>query len=730
LIFGLLAMAGVCSAQNNSPGWFVAPDGNMDLSASVDWDGGTTNEYQSGVSQPASPAIAEAITPDIQALANNLQDNWQNIIGYVNSNIRYVHYFGSKKGAELTYLEKSGNDFDQSALLVSLLRAAGYTNVGYNFGWEAVPFDDPTGHTNDLHHWLGLGFSNTNWTYTSNYVAHLFTRRGYHNLALTGDNNTFVFQRVWVVLTNGFFIYDLDPAFKTTQTLQGINLTNAMSFSGGALLSAAGGTDMGSYVTNLNEANLRNSLTANATNLLNYIQTNNPNVSVTQILGGPQTVAAGWPGFANYPVGANGYTNGTVSWSYIPTNLMSGLTVTFAGTNWQCWMPQLQGQRLSLTYSNNGVAQLWLNDSNVVQGQVATSPGTNNVTIDINHPFGLWNFTNNTITRVPSVADFNVTNVYQSTNATYALVYAFEPDWGWLQERQNQLNAYMREGFTNTSRQVVSETLNVMGLDWMLQTEAAEQMLADQQGIIPQFHHRFGRMGQENGRGYYIDIYMQDSGEASANGADTNNLDIEYRHADLWSYFFSAFESGLIEQLQNSNLVAASTVKMLEIANTNGQAVYLASNGNWSAISGNLSGYDNGMLDKSYILSGYYLLLPQCGTNPVAGPGTWAGYGVAARSLTSTNYSMSMLISGGYNGAYISISHGDLDSEYIVENMDGQPGSDTAASAGTAGNNLTIADPVDTADGTFQVEHTDLSLGQTEPKGVSFSIYLKCLVLF
>jgi hypothetical protein len=60
-----------------------------------------------------------------------------------------VLYFGSKKGAALTLLEKSGNDFDQSALLVALLRAAGYNNVGYQFGWMWLPYDDPYGHDYD-----------------------------------------------------------------------------------------------------------------------------------------------------------------------------------------------------------------------------------------------------------------------------------------------------------------------------------------------------------------------------------------------------------------------------------------------------------------------------------------------------------------------------------------------------------------------------------------------------
>ncbi len=57
------------------------------------------------------------------------------------------------------------------------------------------------------------------------------------------------------------------------------------------------------------------------------------------------------------------------------------------------------------------------------------------------------------------------TNAYQRTNATYAMLYAFEPDWGWLQQRQNKLDAYLQQGLTNGSRQVTSETLNVMGLE-------------------------------------------------------------------------------------------------------------------------------------------------------------------------------------------------------------------------------------------------------------------------
>jgi hypothetical protein len=53
--------------------------------------------------------IAEVITLQIQALTDGLQRDPQQIFDYVHDQIRFVPYFGSKKGAQLTLLEKSGN---------------------------------------------------------------------------------------------------------------------------------------------------------------------------------------------------------------------------------------------------------------------------------------------------------------------------------------------------------------------------------------------------------------------------------------------------------------------------------------------------------------------------------------------------------------------------------------------------------------------------------------------
>ena len=746
-ILGLLAMFALTSqAQTTDPGWFQTDASTIPAPVSIDDFVANQTQFHANaliqlpLTVPNVP-IAETNTPQIQALADGLQHDPQKIFNYVHDHIRFVLYFGAKKGAQLTLLEKSGNDFDQSALLVALLQASGYTNVQYQFGWQQVPYDDPYNQDYDLHHWWQLTLNNSNWTNTYTYIHHLVRTRGYPDDYYVPDGNSFLIQRLWVALTIGGTTYQLDPAFKISEpitTSSGFSLTNAMGGSAttisNALLTAAGGTDNGNFAQSLSESSVRGKLTGYTTNLLNNLQSNAPNASVQQVLGGWQITAAYDPFdysiYTTFPTYTFGGQMPILSWAYQPTNLMSTLKITFAGTNYQCYMPQLQGQRLSLTFDNTGLAQLWLDDVSLASKSVGTSSSTTNVVIAVTHPFGQWNETNNTFLYNPTNGiNTTVTNSYQSTNASYALLYSFEPDWGWLQQRQNKLSAYLQQGLTNGSRQVTCETLNVMGMTWMLQTAQAGTMMASQIGISEQYFHRIGRMAQEAGHGYYVDVYMQFTGEYPNGGDDATHVQLSNKYFDLWSFFASAFEHGIIEQLQNTNIVAASTVKMLQIANTNGQAIYLASSTNWTTgynVQSHLTGYDSTTLsdiNTKFISKGFYVLLPQNGSNHVSSvSGSWTGYGYEARQAVNGLATVSqMIIAGGYHGGYSS------DPTAIV---------DTGTTDYTAVNSPTYfdttpiytpapltADPVDTANDTFQIENGDLSLGQAEPRGISLSRY-------
>ena len=109
LILGLLAMANICRAQDivsTNGGWNTIGDYDYETNLETGGDGGTVY-IQANIqpmTPPTPPSIAEVVTPDIQALADGLQDDPVKIFNYVHDHIRYVLYFGSKKGANLTLL--------------------------------------------------------------------------------------------------------------------------------------------------------------------------------------------------------------------------------------------------------------------------------------------------------------------------------------------------------------------------------------------------------------------------------------------------------------------------------------------------------------------------------------------------------------------------------------------------------------------------------------------------
>ena len=717
-------------------GWAQSGPGREQFSTSIaltEAGGGSQALVQPEISSSgqSGSAIAEAITPDIQALAGNLGNDPTRIFNYVHDQIRYVHYFGSKKGAELTLLERSGNDFDQCALLSALLQAAGYTNnnVGYQFGFMKIPYDNPTGNQQDLQHWLGFSMPNTNWLNTSNCFGWFMSTRG-NPIAFffPGDTNNLALQRLWVTFTLGGTIYYLDPSFKVSEPVtNNINLSSVMGLNPSNLLAAVGGTDNGNEVTGLNEAALRGDLQSCSSNLLGYLSGNLPNATVAQVVGGQQIVSSSGQPLSTslaFPLLTNSVFP-LLNWTTQPTNFMGTFSISFGGTNQTWYTPQLQGQRVSLTFNSNGLAQLYLEDTQVLQTTNLGSSNTVNVILSATHPYGSWNTSLNIPTDMKGF-DRSSTNAYQTTNASYAILYAFEASPEWLQARQQTLDAYRQQGLADSSRQVTTETLNVMGLNWMVQTELSLELLAQEWGQLPEHQHRFGRMAQEAGHGYYVDVYLQLDGSFPTTGYNPPDVQNQNQVFDVSSYLWSGMEHGLIEQLQNSNLVAASTVKMLEIANTNSQAVYLLSYTNWTSQSPNLVNYSSSTINTllGLVENGYTLLLPQNGLNHLAGSSSWAGEGyVELLPSSSTGRFMGMIITGGYNGGYAEYASETTSPAVIAQFADNQQNYYNPQSATVPLSGQTGLDPVNLVDGSFEITASDLTLGQTEPRGLNLTRY-------
>ena len=731
----LLALASVSRAQddqpaNYGPGWYASTNNGVGVAIPSEQYDASNPPYPGG-----SSAIAEAITPEISTLARNLQNNPMLIYNYVHDHIQYVHYFGSHKGAKMTLLEQSGNDFDQCALLVALLRAANLS-PSYQFGVIEVPY--VASNQQDYQHWVGATMPNTNWTSIEQLFVDINGNAGFPFASYysSGDTNDLFFQHVWVQLTVNGTNYELDPSVKVYQQISGSNLDSAMQLNPNTLISDAssGSTATTDYVEGLNEGNLRNDLNNYTANLVNYIQANHPNATVQQIASGQNiTPSSGQPLPLKTP-----FTNFTDSgswpvstWTYIPTGLMAVYTIVIPGTTTYSnsfFLPALEASRLSLVCTSNGVVQLYQEDTLLTNIQTTGTSSTFTPTTSIQHPYGngnTWSFSLPGLSPRSTFADQSVsTEPYQCTNANYILLYGLDVNAAWLTARQRQLDSYTQQGYSSLSRQVMTETLNVMGLNWLAQTELAKELLSSQTSTLLHYQHRLGRMAQETGKGYYIDVYeqvLEDTPNYTTNSTYPFNQAFQ-----ITSYFASAFEHGIIEQLQNSNIVAASTVKLIELASTNNGKIYLATSANWTAganVSGNISNYNISQLNSSYISQGYSLLIPQNGSIQIAGPGSWTGSGYVALQVAANGSEiMGMIIGGGYNGGYSSTTQPPNPSA-ITAIDDAQWAYLNPQPATLSLSTPPAGDPVSMVDGSFQIASTDLSLGGIEPRGLNVSRY-------
>jgi len=173
---------------------------------------------------------AETITEEIRALARALQHDPKLIYEFVHNHIDYVPYYGSMKGATLTLISESGNDFDQASLMIALLRESGF-DAEYVYGIMTIP-NGGTDDGYDMEHWLGI-------EQDTNLIEAVIFNGG--NVAVSDETETILF-RVWVKLTIEGADYFFDPAFKKYENNSARkNILEMIGYNRNQFLNAVGG---------------------------------------------------------------------------------------------------------------------------------------------------------------------------------------------------------------------------------------------------------------------------------------------------------------------------------------------------------------------------------------------------------------------------------------------------------------------------------------------------------
>ena len=550
-----------------------------------------------------SPSRAQTTAPEIVELARALKGDPDLIYEYVYNNIRTLPIHGSLKGALGALLDQQGTSFDQAELMVLLLRQSGYT-ANFAIGSVHLPATEAA-------NWLGTDTGPNSTVFTMFYGGFTY---GYALLP-GGDLDDIHFNWAWVQATipgspcGGGCVFD--PATKfgmgtsgyTRATGMGLSaIGSALGYNQSSFLSNAAAVTTTSpwSLTSLNRTGVRDNLAGYATNLVQYLRTNNPAASTADVIGGTT-------GIAPLPLGTQ-YRSGGVPrqfaaafsvFSDIPPQYRTKLTQQFGSNNAGGTFTSLSspvtlntadiyGHRMTVAFSGASVPRLLLDGVTQVTASGAAPAGLNltvRVTISFPFPavFGDW----------PGVTNDDNTRIVPVANGAHALTSSWGPiGRGMIERHRRQLQQNMAANPGNPNAEpVLGESLSIIGYTYAAQYAQHAVIIGQLSGTLPVNYYFYGGFGiathgSVTGPGISIwaraQNYIQLAGRSAA--AHTPAEGNAYFAEGLIA---SVTESATLEQTQ-PGILAVSTTKLVDIAVQNGTHIFDINN---AAIPGNTAAY-------------------------------------------------------------------------------------------------------------------------------------------
>ncbi len=631
-------------------------------------------------------AVATPVGPaSIPELARALKNNPDLIYQYVRNNIEYYPVWGVQKGAVGTLLDNQGTAYDQAALMVALLRQAGYT-ASYVKGRINLT-------AAQVNTWLGVDTSNVCA------VINLLSQGQIPIASVTataagscpGSTVALVsmeIDHVWVKAVISGTAYYFDPSFKPHTLKTGVDLTAATGYNAASYLAAAktGTTVTADYVQGINRTNIRTNLTSYATNLTNYLRSNKPAGTLEDVVGG-MTITPHSGGNLRQTVLP--YQNTTVAlteWATdIPANYRPTLRMQYQGIDTTYTSDALYGKRLTITYNASNQPVLMLDGVSQAIG-TAITPGTNaNVTFTVTHGAYASTYANQNFTQsIKAGGTFLIGNGWGTAGR------------GLVEQYRTQLDNAKAAGNADTSEAVLGSTLAVLSATWIAQVNQADYINDRLAKTNTLFHHQIGIAGYNTAP--YVDLPGNMLSVVSQS-ADTAKESAAFFSAAMHS---SIFESTAVQQI--AGVSAVSTVKLIDIAAINNERFYDAKLANYAtAVQPNLVSCAAWLPTfQAAVNAGRRLILPaRCNITE----NSWSGAGYFNILVSGTSTSIGAIIGGGLAGGFASSTQPAPTTVTNSLNFSVTPD----GLIQTFGN--TFGDPIDMANGHYLYARSDITTG-------------------
>jgi YD repeat-containing protein len=648
-----------------------------------------------GSTSGPGPSIVD---PEIKELARGLRYDPGLMYKFVHDYIEFYPIWGDLKGPYMTWMDRSGNGFDQASLMIALLKQAEencdeseYTVANPKYVVGEIKFST-TEAIEQFIDWFDIVNS-------AEMARKVLARAGlYGSVSDDGDDGiTSVYlAHVWVKVTIDGNDYEFDPSFKSHTTKGGLDLgtlkAEAMGYNQTEFLYYATlGSDPGDYwIKDLNKDNIDSYLATYSTNLISHIKENLCDGGLADVIGGRSIDPAPDPAPDSVLPSSPPYDVETQYETFdidnVPELYRTSLRIQHCGIDKTFWSSDIYGRRLSLRYNEDesNRPELVLDGATVAPGTATTLGQDYDLTISVDHPYDSDDFDGTTTLKVTAGGFYQIVNGWGDTGTKI------------IEKHRSLLEQYLYDGEPDTSEKVLGESFALVGLTWLAQTSRVRSLAAEIGSDTLINHHMVGITGQTGqNKTPYIDIPIGHLGVYS----DVDDDDTEGVFLTIAGHA-GGYEHEVIRQLQDCD--AVSTIELLEMANSlpDDNNIFKASSSNWSTtIQPLLVGYsqDEENLVSNYVGNGFTVHLPQYGN---LSKDNWEGIGFQAVKSTANCLTAGYVISGGYNGGAGTGANDPLSPSQLLDRSDV-----------FAGEN----------EGTYHYDSTDLTIGNGGlPFGLSF----------
>jgi Rhs family protein len=541
----------------------------------------------------------------ITELARALNNDLDLIFYHVYNNIDFSYGYGLQKGSVGALLDGTANPWDQAQLLVDLLREAGYT-ADFVFGTIDLSNEQVSS-------WLGTDNSNI-----SNAYSVLVTAGVPVQAVWSGTEWRLELSHIWVKVTVDTDEFMFDPSFKTYSTTTGIDLEDALGYDRASLLSIAedGATKdvNGEWIENVNTAGIKSELATYATNLISWIETNNPTATIDDIVGGRKITEIASPvRQTSLPYQKVGDTP-TVWTTTIPD--VYRLKVTFTnnarGINFFRYSDELYGKRLTLFY-NSSIQPVYRLDGEVLATGTSTSLGNaDGVLIQWIHPYAT---TQHNGSQFVGTWAGNASIPNSQLKSFWLIGLSFgQPGKGTIDLHYQRSVARKAAGAPEDDEELVGSQLATVWYTNVAGQASFDEILGRMTNCRSIVHHVAAVLHSETVSDHLILNYSSPRISVISLDGTTANA-IKFSHGI--SIAAQKQEAVSVQQVWGQR-DATNSSRVLEVANANGTRIYRADSNNWNNIKGSLN-YPAWVNPDAYIGSlvgsGWVFTIPQEGNN-------------------------------------------------------------------------------------------------------------------